>query len=489
MFNLTSKSFAKMTRFAGVLALGSGLMMAAPAFDVEARGAPESFADLAEKLSPSVVNISTTQKVEAASNRDVPMPNIPPGSPFEDFFKDFFDDRNQQGPRKVQSLGSGFIIDSDGIVITNNHVIEEADEIVVILSDGTELDAELVGRDPKTDLAVLQVESKDPLPAVKLGDSDAIRVGDWVMAIGNPFGLGGTVTAGIVSARNRDINSGPYDDFIQTDASINRGNSGGPLFNMNGDVVGVNTAIISPSGGSIGIGFSIPASIAKGVIAQLREFGETRRGWLGVRIQAVTPDIAESMDMSEPAGALVAGVDEDGPAKKAGIEMGDVIVKFDGKEVPKMRDLPRIVAETGIGDAVDVELFRNGKRKTVKVKVERLDEGDQVAMLDSTKDEEDESTKSLGLTLSTITDEQRQKFGLEDDVEGVLVTDIDFDSDAAEKVRPGDIIVEVGQQAVFSPKEVVERVNELTKDSDKPVLLLLNRRGEMTFRSVRPKTS
>lgn len=489
MFNFASQSLAKMTRFGGVLILASGLAVAAPAFEAEARGAPESFADLAEKLSPSVVNISTTQKVVASSGRDVPMPNVPPGSPFEDFFKDFFEDRAQQGPRKVQSLGSGFIIDSDGVVITNNHVIEEADEIVVILSDGTELDAELVGRDPKTDLAVLQVESSQPLPAVKLGDSDAIRVGDWVMAIGNPFGLGGTVTAGIVSARNRDINSGPYDDFIQTDASINRGNSGGPLFNMNGDVVGVNTAIISPSGGSIGIGFSIPSSIAKGVIAQLREFGETRRGWLGVRIQAVTPDIAESMEMDEPAGALVAGVDDDGPAKKAGIEMGDVIVKFDGKEVPKMRDLPRIVAETGIGEAVDVELFRDGERKKVRVEIERLDEGDQVAMRDTGGDDEDESKKSLGLTLSSVTDAERQRFGLEDDVDGVVVVEIDFDSDAAEKVRPGDIIVEVGQQAVFSPEDVVKRVNELTKDSDKPVLLLLNRGGEMTFRSVRPKTS
>ena len=489
MFNFASQSMTKLTKFGGVLALASGLMISAPAFDVEARGAPDSFADLAEQLSPSVVNISTTQKVEASANRNMPRPNVPPGSPFEDFFKDFFDDRAQQGPRKVQSLGSGFIIDSDGVVITNNHVIEEADEIVVILSDGTELDAELVGRDPKTDLAVLQVESDMPLPAVKLGDSDSMRVGDWVMAIGNPFGLGGTVTAGIVSARNRDINSGPYDDFIQTDASINRGNSGGPLFNMNGDVIGVNTAIISPSGGSIGIGFSIPSSIAKGVIAQLREFGETRRGWLGVRIQAVTPDLAESMEMSEPQGALVAGVDDDGPAKKAGIEMGDVIVKFDGKDVPKMRDLPRIVAETGIGDAVDVELFRDGKRKTVRVKVERLDEGDQVAMIDDDDNKEDESKKSLGLTLSSITDEQRERFGLEEDIDGVVVVDIDFDSDAAEKVRPGDIIVEVGQQAVFSPKDVVERVKELTKNSDKPVLLLLNRGGEMTFRSVRPKTS
>jgi len=489
LFNFASQSLSKMTKAVGVVALASGLVIAAPAFEVEARGAPDSFADLAEKLSPSVVNISTTQKVEATANRDMPMPNVPPGSPFEDFFKDFFEDRAQQGPRKVQSLGSGFIIDKDGVVITNNHVIEEADEIVVILSDGTELDAELVGRDPKTDLAVLQVESDTPLPAVKLGNSDAIRVGDWVMAIGNPFGLGGTVTAGIVSARNRDINSGPYDDFIQTDASINRGNSGGPLFNMDGDVVGVNTAIISPSGGSIGIGFSIPASIAKGVISQLREFGETRRGWLGVRIQAVTPDIAESMEMSEPSGALVAGVDDEGPAKKAGIEMGDVIVKFDGKDVPKMRDLPRIVAETAIGNAVDVELFRDGKRQTVRVEIERLDEGDQVAMRDTSNDDKDKSKKSLGLTLSSVTDTERQRFGLEEDAEGVVVVEIDFDSDAAEKVRPGDIIVEVGQQAVFSPEDVVKRVNELTEDSDKPVLLLLNRGGEMTFRSVRPKTS
>ena len=315
MVNLSFQAqWAKTLTLAVIVALG--LVAPQLANPVQARGAPDSFADLAEQLSPAVVNISTTQKVGGGQQqRDFPMPEFPPGSPFEDFFKDFFDERMQNGPRKVQSLGSGFIIDPDGVVITNNHVIDGADEILVKMSDGTELPAELVGTDPKTDLAVLQVKTDKSLPFVNLGNSDKMRVGDWVMAIGNPFGLGGTVTAGIISARNRDINSGPYDDFIQTDASINRGNSGGPLFNMDGQVVGINTAIISPSGGSIGIGFAIPTAIARGVIDQLRQYGETRRGWLGVRIQAVTPDLADAMDMDEPKGALVAGVDDNGPGQ------------------------------------------------------------------------------------------------------------------------------------------------------------------------------
>ena len=490
MVNLSFQAqWAKTLTLAVIVALG--LVTPQLANPAEARGAPDSFADLAEQLSPAVVNISTTQKVAGGEQRDFPMPEFPPGSPFEDFFKDFFDERMQNGPRKVQSLGSGFIIDPDGVVITNNHVIDGADEILVKMSDGTELPAELVGTDPKTDLAVLQVKTDKPLPFVNLGNSDKMRVGDWVMAIGNPFGLGGTVTAGIVSARNRDINSGPYDDFIQTDASINRGNSGGPLFNMDGQVVGINTAIISPSGGSIGIGFAIPTAIAKGVIDQLREYGETRRGWLGVRIQAVTPDLADAMDMDEPKGALVAGVDDDGPAKAAGIDVGDVIVTFDGKDVPKMRDLPRIVAETKIGKKVKVEVLRKGKSKTFTVDIDRLKEGEKVAMVDEGEegDGSESESKALGLTLAAITAELRARYSLDDDIEGVVVTDVDFESDAADKVRRGDVIVEVGQKPVTSPSEVVDRVKDLTEGSDKPVLLLINRGGEMTFRSVRPQTS
>src|ERR1700720_767987 len=317
----------------------------------QARG-PDNIADVAEKVINAVVNVSTSQSVDNR-NSATPAPSLPPGSPFEEFFDEFFKNRRgQQGdnnnnnqnrpntPRRVNSLGSGFIIDPSGIVVTNNHVIADADEVTVILNDGTRLKADIMGRDTKVDLALLRVHSDKPLTAVAFGDSDKIRLGEWVIAIGNPFSLGGTVTAGIISARNRDINSGPYDNYIQTDAAINRGNSGGPLFNLDGDVIGINTAIISPTGGSIGIGFSVPSKTAIAVIDQLRQFGETRRGWLGVRIQQVTDDTADSLNIKPAHGALVAGVDEKGPAKPAGIEAGDVIIKFDGKDIKEMRDLP-----------------------------------------------------------------------------------------------------------------------------------------------------
>ncbi len=462
------------------LALGSQVASAQPA------GAPRSFADLAEKLSPAVVNISTSTKVSQRLDREFQRPDLPPGSPFEDFF----DERTQRGPRKVMSLGSGFVIDPDGIVVTNNHVIDEADEVTVKFSDGTELEATVLGRDAKTDLAVLKVEPESPLPHVNWGDSDIMRVGDWVMAIGNPFGLGGTVTAGIVSARNRNINAGPYDDFIQTDASINKGNSGGPLFNLDGQVIGVNTAIFSRSGGSIGIGFSIPSAIAKNIILQLREFGETRRGWLGVRIQSVTPDIAESMDLDDPIGALVVGVDDDGPAKDAGIKVGDLIVGFDGKEVPTMRDLPRIVAETEIGKSVEIEIIRDGRRRTIEVGISRLEEAAITTEDDSSDQKTPESEiPSLGLTLSKLTAELRSRYNIADDVEGVVVVDVDPDSDALDKVRKGDVIVEVGSSVVTTPAEAIKKVDEmLERDPNKPVLLLLDRGGEPAFRSVRPKT-
>src|ERR1700688_4156639 len=344
-----------------------------------ARG-PDGIADVAEKVIDAVVNISTSQTVEAkngpgAEGRGA-MPQLPPGSPFEEFFDDFF--KNRRGgpggpkggdlqPHKTNSLGSGFIIDTSGIVVTNNHVIAAADEINLIMNDGTKIKAELVGVDKKTDLAVLKFKPNKPLIAVKFGDSDKLRLGEWVIAIGNPFSLGGTVTAGIVSARNRDINSGPYDNYIQTDAPINRGNSGGPLFNLDGEVVGINTAIISPSGGSIGIGFSVPSKTAVAVIDQLKNFGETRRGWLGVRIQLVTDEIAESLNIKPPHGALVAGIDDKGPAKPAGIEAGDVIVKFDGKDIKEMRDLPRVVADTTVGKAVEFVIIRKGQQESKTV--------------------------------------------------------------------------------------------------------------------------
>jgi len=395
---------ARALRGRGVaLALGLALGWTAPAF---AKG-PDSVADLASGLLDAVVNISTSQTV--SGSKGVPAPKLPEGSPFQDFFDDFFNDKGGDAqPRRVQSLGSGFVIDASGILVTNNHVIEGADEIVASFNDGTKLTAKVLGRDEKTDLAVLQVTPTRPLTAVGFGDSDKLRVGDWVMAIGNPFGLGGSVTLGIVSARNRDINSGPYDNFIQTDAAINRGNSGGPLFNMDGQVIGINTAIISPSGGSIGIGFAIPSKTVANVIGQLRQYGETRRGWLGVRIQEVTDDIAEGLNMKSSAGALVAGVTDKGPADAAGIQAGDVIIEFDGQKVEAMHELPRLVADEPIGKEVPVKVLRKGEEKTITVKLGKLEDEVKTASADGS----DGGTPAeppakvmagpLGLTLSDL---------------------------------------------------------------------------------------
>ncbi|MFA5120594.1 DegQ family serine endoprotease [Zavarzinia sp.] len=474
------------------------VMMGAQA--AHARGAPDSFADLAEKLSPAVVNISTTQIVSGSGGEDggdeegqVPMPQFPPGSPFEELFKDFLERQGQgQGkpePRKVQSLGSGFVIDPSGVIVTNNHVIQDAEEITVTLADGTKLPAELRGHDPKTDVAVLIVKPSKPLPFVNFGDSDKARVGDWVLAIGNPFGLGGSVSAGIISARNRDINAGPYDDFIQTDAAINRGNSGGPLFDMDGNVIGINTAIYSPSGGSVGIGFSIPSALAQQVVAQLREFGETRRGWLGVRIQSVSDEIAESLNLDKARGALVAGVDDKGPAAVAGIVAGDVILTFDGKPVPDMRTLPRIVAETKIGNTVPVVVWHDGKEKTVQVKVGQLDETAIADASGSGHKGGAAPTKTqvvLGLTLSPLTDELRGKNNVPDDVKGVVVTDVAESSAAAEKgIRPGDVIVEVAQAKVETPAQIAEKVKAEKDAGHKSVLFLVSRAGDLRFVALR----
>ena len=362
----------------------------------------------------------------------VPLPQAPEGSPFQDFFDEFFKDRQggEGGQQQVQSLGSGFVVDAaEGIVVTNNHVIADADEIEVNFSDGSKLKAELVGTDTKTDIAVLKVDpTLKKLKAVKFGDSDKMRIGDWVMAIGNPFGLGGTVTVGIISARNRDIDAGPYDDFIQTDAAINRGNSGGPLFNMYGEVVGINTAIISPSGGSIGIGFSIPAEMAVGVVSQLREFGETRRGWLGVRIQPVTDEIAESLGIKVAKGALVSGIIKGGPVDNGVIEVGDVIVKFDGRDIDESRELPLAVAESPVGKVVDVVIMRKGEEMTVKVTLGRLEEGEKLAEAEGTPPEAEggpvATAAILGMTVGELTDEARSKFGIGPDVSGVVVTEV-----------------------------------------------------------------
>ena len=467
--------------------VGSVSGASAPAY---AKAAPASFADLAERLSPAVVNISTSQMAE--TRRSSPVPGLPEGSPFGEFFDEFLDRQGQSGkrqsvPRKVQSLGSGFVIDAKGIIITNNHVIAKADEIMVNFPDGTKLPAEVIGTDPKTDIAVLKVTPAHDLVAVKFGKSEKSRVGDWVIAIGNPFGLGGTVTAGIISAINRDINAGPYDDFIQTDASINRGNSGGPLFNMDGDVIGVNTAIISPSGGSIGIGFSVPAATAVPVIKQLQSFGETRRGWLGVKIQGVTDEIAEGLGMDEAMGALVAGVTEGGPAADAKLESGDVIVEFDGRDVPEMRDLPRMVAETEIGSDVYVVVIRDGERKKLSVTLGRLEEAEEKELADA-KDKKDskEGPITLGMSLSKIDDDARRRHSIDEETKGVLVVSVDPASFAATQgLRPGDVIVEVAKEAVSTPKDVKKIVAEQKEKGRKSVLLLVSSTGDMRFVAVR----
>src|SRR3989440_8303324 len=399
---------------------------------------PDTISDVSEQVIDAVVNISTSETVES---RNSPFPQLPGDPQLDELFRDFFNRRGQgdpqnreRGPRRVNSLGSGFVIDASGIVVTNNHVIAEADEVTVILNDGSRLKAEIIGKDQKTDIALLKVKPDKPLKAVKFGDSERLRLGEWVIAIGNRFSLGGSVTAGIVSARNRDINSGPYDNYIQTDAAINRGNSGGPLFNLDGEVIGVNTAIISPSGGSIGIGFAVPSATAIAVIDQLREFKEVRRGWLGVRIQQVTDDIAESLGIKPVRGALVAGIDDKGPAKPAGIEPGDVIVKFDGKDIKEMRDLPKIVGDTPIGKDVPVVIIRKGKEETKTVRLGRLEDTPQQASVKTDAPAEEKSVvqKALGLNLAGMTDELRKKYKIKDAVKGVVITAVEANSAAAE---------------------------------------------------------
>jgi serine protease Do len=461
------------------------------------RPAPESFADLAARLLPSVVNISTTQTLNAESGErsGTELPELPPGSPFEQFFHDFFDHQGKNGdegdalPRHATSLGSGFIVDPRGYIVTNNHVIADADAITVILHDNTNLKARVVGRDPKTDVALLKVDNKKPLPAVTWGESDRARVGDWVLAIGNPFGLGGSVTAGILSARQRDINSGPYDDYLQTDAPINRGNSGGPMFNMDGQVIGINTAIYSPSGGSIGIGFAIPSSLAEEVVDELKNERDhtVHRGWLGVRIQAVSDEIAESLGLDKARGALVASVTPRGPAAAAGVRSGDIVLMFNKKPVDDMRQLPRLVAETPVGRTVSLTLWHDRKDETVEVKIGRLDEGSvQQASAEAAAPKASTgssgSVKTLGLTLSDITPDLKDKFSLADDAKGVVVVDVEHDSVAAERgFRPGDVIMEAAQTEVKSPAEVVKEVAAAKRSGRKSILLLVDRKGDLRF--------
>ncbi len=475
--------------FAATLA---GLVAASGVLAAQSKG-PDSVADIAEKVLDAVVNISTSQTV--ASQRSVPMPQLPPGSPFEEFFEEFFKRKegegtpNQnRGSRRVSSLGSGFVVDPSGIIVTNNHVIADADEIFANFNDGSKLKADVIGRDSKTDLAVLRVKSDKPLKAVGFGDSEKLRVGDWVMAIGNPFGLGGSLTVGVVSARNRDINAGPYDNFIQTDAAINRGNSGGPLFNMQGEVVGVNTAIISPSGGSIGIGFSVPSKTVVAVIGQLREFGETRRGWIGVRIQQVDDQIAETLGLGRARGALVAGVTDNGPAAKAGIQSGDVIVKFDGRDIREMRDLPRAVADTAVGKASDIVVVRKGKEQTLKITLGRLEDGEKIEQASLQKPQEapkqeSATRKLLGAEFAAMSNDLRKRFKIKDTVKGIVVVSVEPGSTLADaQVKAGDVIVDVQGDVIANPADLSKKFEVLKRAGKKSALLLLsNAEGEQRF--------
>ena len=495
-------------------AAATGLFSAAPAAKPATtpalRDRPDSFADTVEPLLPAVVNISSTQKAHAATetpdgdngddngqgapddnapNAQPQMPQLPPGSPFEDFFNQFMQKKGMQVEPAVPtaSLGSGFIIDADkGYIITNNHVIKDADDVRVTFQDNETVKATIVGHDDKVDIAVLKIPTnKHKLTAVKLGDSDKMRVGDWVVAIGNPFGLGGTVTAGIVSARQRDISAGPYDDFIQTDASINRGNTGGPMFNTNGEVIGINTAIFSPSGGSVGIGFAIPSALAKPVIDQIIQYGHTRRGWLGVRIQNVTPEIAESLGLPQTEGALVASLTPKSPAEVAGIKAGDVILEFNGQKLNAMRQLPRIVAEAPIGTEANVVYWREGKQLTTKVKIGELEKAEKDGLLSTGPRSEAAAgvkVPAVGMTLQTISDASRKTYSIPMEIEGVLVSAVDNLSEAAMKgLAEGDVIVELNQQPVGSPQSVADAIAKAKKDGKNSALLLINRQGDVRF--------
>jgi len=467
-----------------LFAISAFLVSALPAW---ARPAPDSFADLVTKLLPTVVNISTSQTLKAPPQGA--LPHLPPGSPLEDLFKNFLGP-NSNRPRHVTSLGSGFIIDPSGYVVTNNHVIEDSDQITVSLQDGSSMPARVVGRDVKTDLALLKVTSKKPLPAAHFGDSDHARIGDWVVAIGDPFGIGSTVTAGIVSARNRNINSGDYDDFIQTDAPINRGNSGGPLFDTDGNVIGINSQIYTPSGGSVGIGFAIPSNLARQVVNQLRQFGVARRGWIGVRIQQVTPEIAEGLGLGTTQGALVAGVTGGGPAAKAGLINGDLVTGFDGKPVPDDRSLPRIVADTPIGKTVNIDLLRKGRKQSLKITVQRLADDSKVDKPGKAPPPPAAKNQSklsqLGLSLGVLDAPARGKFKIASGIQGVVVTAVEGGSPAGEKnLRSGDVIVEVSGEAVKTPDDVAKRVDADAKSGKKSVLLLVNRDGDLQYLGLR----
>jgi serine protease Do len=437
----------------------------------DASTVPVSFAELAKKASPSVVNISTVKTVRGRGL--MPMP-FGQGDPFRDFFERFFRDQMPRDFRQ-QSLGTGFIIDKQGYILTNNHVVEMADEIKVKFSDGKEYEAKIVGRDVKTDLALIKIESDESLQPLSLGDSEKLEVGEWVVAIGNPFGLGNTVTAGIVSAKYRQIGAGSYDNFIQTDASINPGNSGGPLLNISGEVVGINTAIFSRGGGNIGIGFAIPVDMAKDLLPQLKQ-GRVVRGWLGVMVQKITPELKEKLNIKDDKGALVADVTKGGPAEKAGIERGDVIVSFDGKEIKEMRDLPFVVAATPVDKTVNVEVIRKGKKQSLEVKIGELKDDQEAALVA-------EAPPRLGMTVEEVTPELARNLGLTE-MSGIVVVQVEDDSPAAAAgLRPGDVILEIDQSSVESLDEFNSKIEKYKKGDT--ILLLAKRRGATVFLTLK----
>jgi serine protease Do len=446
---------------------------------------PESFSGLAKKVSPAVVNIASTQELSQTEMQVPQFPfQFPEGSPFEKFFKQF-QDQNQNGQGqapKAVGLGSGFVIDPSGYVVTNNHVVKGASDVTVRLEDDSVYPAKIVGTDPQTDLALLKIDAKRPLTALEFGDSDKAEVGDWVMAVGNPFGLGGTVTAGIISARGRNIDAGPYDDFLQIDAPINQGNSGGPLFNLDGQVIGVNTAIYSPSGGSVGIGFAIPSNMVKTVVAQLRESGKVERGWLGVMIQPVTNEIAGALGLDSSKGSIVARVTPDSPAAQAGVKQGDVILEFAGKTVENPRELARQVAETQIGSRSDLLVWRDGAEKTLSVTTGAQPAQEQMAAVQPEATPEGSlHSDALNADLATLTPERRAQYGIGRDVNGVLVLDVKEGSVFEQGLRSGDVIKRVGDTDVTAPSDVDSLVRKAQSDDKKAVLLLVERQGHDLF--------
>lgn len=484
-------------RSAARRAVGLGSMLVAGSMLVwtsaSAAPAPDSFAPLVKKVTPAVVNISS-ERAAPAEEQMQGMPqlpfDVPEGSPFEKFFEQFRDRMPHGGrpaPRgEARALGSGFVIDPEGYIVTNNHVIDDATNIEVTFDDEKTYPATLVGTDEQTDLALLKVDAPQELPFVEWGNSDSIEIGDWVLAVGNPFGLGNTVTSGILSARSRDINAGPYDDFLQIDAAVNRGNSGGPTFSTEGKVIGVNTAIISPSGGSVGIGFAVPSNLARDIVAQLKETGHVERGWLGVQIQSVSPEIAEAIGLDEPHGAMVAQVISGSPAERAGLQQGDVILGYNGSEIDAVRDLPRLVAGTPAGESAEVRIHRGGEIQTITVDIAKMEPQQVAEASDRSAPSQASPTAAFGAQLAPITPELRQQYQVPEDVEGVAVVGVEPGSPAAENgLQIGDVIRQVDRKKVSEPSEVETITENAKKENQNSLLLLVNRSGDDRFVGVR----